>query len=100
MAAYMLAVCEITNMKPSMKEYSEKSAALVAQHGGKYRIRGPHAENYEGDLLKGKVTILTEFPSMADLEAFVKGDEYQKNVRPLREGTGNYHVAFFEGVPD
>jgi len=98
MAAYMLAVCEITNMTDNMKVYAQKSAELVHQHGGKYLVRGPAAENYEGDILVGKMIIMTEFPSMDDLQAFVKGEEYQKNVKPLREGTGNYHVAFFEGA--
>jgi uncharacterized protein (DUF1330 family) len=96
MAAYMLAVCKITNMKPEMKEYSEKSAALMKKHGGEYIFRGKPSENYDGELLDGKVTILSRFPSMADLEAFVKGDEYQNNIKPLREGTGEYHIAFYE----
>ena len=98
MAAYMLAVCEITNMTPGMKEYAQKSAALVAKHGGKYLIRGPQAENYEGEVLEGKLVVLSEFPSMADLQAFLTGDEYQKDTKHLREGTGNYHVAIYEGV--
>ena len=96
MAAYMLAVCKITNMKPEMKEYSEKSAALMKKHCGEYLFRGMPSENYDGDLLNGKVTILSRFPSMADLEAFIKGDENQNNIKPLREGTGEYHIAFYE----
>ena len=98
MAAYMVAVCEITNMKPSMKEYAERSAQLVEKNGGKYLVRGPQAENYEGDVLDGKLLIMAEFPTMEQLHAFVKSDEYQNEVSPLREGTGNYHVAFYEGV--
>ena len=96
MAAYMLAVCKITNMKPEMKEYAEKSAALCKAHGGKYLLRGMPKENYDGDLLDGKLVILTEFASMEELETFIKGDEYQNNVKPLREGTGEYHIAFYE----
>ena len=96
MAAYMLAVCKITNMKPEMKEYAEKSAALCAKHGGKYLLRGMPKENYDGDLLDGKLVILTEFPTMDDLQTFIKGDEYQNNIKPLREGTGEYHIAFYE----
>jgi uncharacterized protein (DUF1330 family) len=98
MAAYMLAVCKITNPKPEMKEYAQKSAALCREHGGKYLIRGMSAENYEGDLLDGKMLILTEFPTMDELQAFIKGDEYQNNIKYLREGTGEYHIAFYESV--
>jgi uncharacterized protein (DUF1330 family) len=99
MAAYMLAVCKITNMKPEMKEYAEKSAALCKTHGGKYLIKGMATENYEGDLLEGKLLILTEFAAMDDLQAYIKGDEYQNNVKHLREGTGEYHIAFYESAP-
>ena len=88
MAAYMLAVCNITNMTPGMKEYAEKSAALCKAHGGKYLLRGMPKEISEGDVLEGKLVILTEFPTMDDLQAFIKGDEYQKIINPMREGTG------------
>jgi uncharacterized protein (DUF1330 family) len=99
MAAYMLAVCKITNMKPEMKEYAEKSAALCKAHGGKYLLRGMPKENYDGDLLEGKMVILTEFPTMDELQTFIKGEEYQNNIKPLREGTGEYHIAFYESPP-
>jgi len=99
MPAYMVAVCKITNPKPEMKEYAEKSAALIKQHGGKYLVRGMPVENYDGDILDGKAVIVSEFPTMADLQAFIKGDEYQNNIKHLREGTGEYHIAFYESPP-
>jgi len=99
MAAYMLAVCKITNPKPEMKQYAERSAALIRQHGGKYIFRGKPVENYDGDILSDKVVILAEFPTMADLQAYIKGDEYQKNIKHLRDGTGEYHIAFYEAPP-
>jgi uncharacterized protein (DUF1330 family) len=96
MPAYMLAVCNITNPKPEMKEYAEKAAVLIKQHGGKYLMRGMPVENYDGDILDGKAVICAEFPTMDDLQAFIKGDEYQNNVKHLRDGTGEYHIAFYE----
>ena len=96
MAAYLLAVCEITNPGPGLKEYSEKSAELIKKHGGEYVLRGPAAMDVEGDFLKGKVVIMSKFPSLDDVNAFVNGDEYQQNVKPLREGTGTYHIAVWE----
>jgi uncharacterized protein (DUF1330 family) len=98
MSAYLLAVCEITNPTENMKLYAQKSAALIEQHGGEYVVRGKAADDIEGDVLKGKVVILSKFPSLADVDAFVNGDEYQKNVKHLREGSGTYHVAIYEGV--
>ena len=97
MAAYMLAVCEITNLTEGLKEYSKKSAELARNHGGKYLVRGPAAENYDGEVLIGKTVILSEFPTMDDLQAFIKGDEYQA-VKKLRDGSGEYHIAFYESA--
>jgi uncharacterized protein (DUF1330 family) len=99
MAAYMLAVCKITNPKPEMKQYAELSGALIKKHGGKYLMRGKPVENYDGDILQDKVVILAEFPTMEALQAYIKGDEYQNNVKHLRAGTGEYHIAFYEAPP-
>ena len=99
MAAYLLAVCEITNPGPVLKEYSEKSAELIKQHGGEYILRGPAAQVVEGDVLNDKIAILSRFPSLEDVNAFVNGEDYQQNVKPLREGTGEYHIAFYEELP-
>jgi uncharacterized protein (DUF1330 family) len=82
-----------------MKEYSQKSGELARQHGGKYLIRGPAFENFEGDKLEGQIVILSEFPSMDELQAFIKSDEYQNNIKHLRNDTGEYHISFYEGTP-
>ncbi|HJP04743.1 MAG: DUF1330 domain-containing protein [Gammaproteobacteria bacterium] len=98
MAAYLLAVCEVTNRTEELKEYQVKSAELIAKYGGKYVIRGPSAENIEGDGLQGKFVVLSKWQSIDDVHAFVNGDEYQNNVKHLRDGTGNYHIAIYEGA--
>lgn len=98
MATYLLAVAEVTNRTEGLKEYQQKSAALIEKHGGKYLVKGPAAGIVEGDLLQGKVVILSEWPSADAANEFINGDEYQNNVKHLRDGTGNYHIAIFEGV--
>lgn len=98
MPAYLVAVCEITNPNENLKIYSAKSAELVRKHGGRYIVRGPAKEVLKGDLLKGKVVIVSEFPTMDDLLAFAKGDEYVNEVAPLRDGTGVYQFAAYESV--
>jgi uncharacterized protein (DUF1330 family) len=52
---------------------------------------------YEGEFLKGKSVVVSRFPSMERLRAFYESEEYQKNLKPLREGTGIYDLAAFEG---
>ena len=99
MSAYIVAVCDITAMTPGLKEYSEKSAALVHKHGGRYVVRGKPVQNYEGTKLQDRLMVVCEFPDMEHLQAYVNGDEYQKGVRHLREGTGTYHIAVYESPP-
>ena len=75
------------------------TAVLAKRHGGRYIIRGKSAEILEGAGLEGRSVVILEFPTMDQLKAFVKGDEYQKTVKPLRAGTGIYDIGIFESPP-
>ena len=97
MPAYMVAICEITNPGPGLKEYSEQSAKISASYGGKYLVRTPNGDVKEGGQLSGKVTIISEFPSMEKLQEFYNDPDYQEDKK-LREGTGNYEIAFYDGL--
>ena len=99
MAAYLLAVCEVTNPNENFKKYAVSSADLMHAHGGKYIVRGPAAEVLKGDELKGKVLIISEFPDMEALQGFINDEKYVNEVAPLREGTGNYNFACYESAP-
>ncbi len=99
MAAYVLAICKITNPHDNFKKYSALSAELAAQHGGKYLVRGPKKRSIKGDLLDDKVVIIMEFPSMTELENFVDDPVYVNEIGPLREGSGEYHFAAYEAPP-
>ncbi len=99
MPAYIVSVCEISSVSPELKEYVRKSADLVHAHGGRYTVRGKPVEVLEGTNLPGKSLVILEFPTMAQLQAYVKGDEYQKNVKPLRKGTGIYDIGIYEAPP-
>jgi uncharacterized protein (DUF1330 family) len=99
MAAYLVAICEVTNPNENFKKYAVNSARLMHEHGGKYIIRGPAANILKGDDLKGKVVIISEFPDMDTLNGFVNDETYVNEVAPLREGTGIYNFASYESAP-
>jgi uncharacterized protein (DUF1330 family) len=99
MPAYIISVCEFTNVTPALKDYAQKSAELAHRHGGKYIVRGKPSEIMEGDKLDGKSVVILEFPTMEQLVGYVKGEEYQKNVKPMRKGTGIYDIGIYEGAP-
>lgn len=96
MAAYQVAIVKITDPTPGFKEYVQKSAALLAKHGAEYVIRGPAQAVLEGEYLTGRSVIVSKWPSMEAIDAFYNSDEYQKEIKPLREGSGIYDVASYE----
>jgi uncharacterized protein (DUF1330 family) len=98
MPAYIVSVVEFTTRTPALKEYAQKSAELAHRHGGKYIIRGKSAEVLEGDMLAAKSVVILEFPTMEKLVGYVKGEEYQTTVKPMRKGTGIYDIGIFEGT--
>lgn len=100
MAAYIVSVCHITDMNDNMKKYAVASAELIHKHGGRYLMKGYSDDIGSGDGLEGKYTLVIEFPSMDDIKSFFYSDEYQKQVKPLRAGTGTYDIAFYEGLPE
>ena len=98
MAAYLIAIAQITDFNDNVKKYAQLSAEWAAENGGEYVIRGPAAEVAEGELLAGRSVIVSTFPTMDQLKAFYDSDRYQKEIKPLREGSGTYDIAFFNSV--
>ena len=96
MPAYIVALCEVTNPNDNFKKYSAESARLSKQHGGKYTIRGKSSDVMDGEYFEKNAVVITEFPTMEALLGFYNNPEYQNEIKPLREGTGNYEIAFFE----
>ena len=94
MAAYQIAICHITNPTPEMKTYAETSAKLVAKMGGEYLVRGPAVDVKEGEFLKGKVVLVTTFPTMDQMKAFWASEEYNP-IKHLRDASGTYDVAIY-----
>ncbi|MGI9329601.1 MAG: DUF1330 domain-containing protein, partial [Gammaproteobacteria bacterium] len=78
MPAYLLAVCDVTNPNENFKKYIGLSGAMIEKHGGKYVVRGPAKENLKGDLLAGKIVIITEWPSLDTIHEFLNDPEYVK----------------------
>jgi uncharacterized protein (DUF1330 family) len=99
MAAYLMSLCKITNPHDNFKKYVKISGDMLKEYGGTYVVRGPADSVYEGDYLNGPVVIIAQFESMDKLKGFVESDAYQKDVKPLRDGSGIYDVACYEEAP-
>ncbi|MBT5566885.1 MAG: DUF1330 domain-containing protein [Rhodospirillaceae bacterium] len=97
MAGYVVAIARIDKMTDGLKEYIGKAADLSAEHGAEYVVRGPAKEVLEGDYLNGRSVVVSKFETLEKAEPYYHSDAYQKDIKPLREGSGVYDVAIFEG---
>tara|TARA_B100000029_G_scaffold488073_1_gene544222 strand:- start:492 stop:788 length:297 start_codon:yes stop_codon:yes gene_type:complete len=98
MAGYLVAIARIDNMKPGLKAYIEEAAQLSTEYGGEYIIRGPAAVVSEGEHFTNRSLVVSKFESFEKAKEFYYSDDYQNKIKPLREGTGEYDVALFEGA--
>jgi uncharacterized protein (DUF1330 family) len=95
MAAYQVAIVRLTNRTPNFMEYVKKSADLLAKYGAEYVVRGPAESVFEGDIFKGVAVVVSRWPSLERAKEFWNSEEYQKNVKPLREASGIYDIGLF-----
>jgi uncharacterized protein (DUF1330 family) len=94
---FLLVIATVTD-RPKVLAYARALAdsGLYARHGGRYRFIGPAAAPLED--WQGQTIVCAEFPSRAAAEAFWHSAQYQQEIRPLREGAGEFHVALFDAA--
>ncbi len=98
MAAYLVAVCKITNPNENLNRYIAESEELLLKRGGKYVVRSAADKVYEGGYLNGTVMVISKWPNLETLQGFVESDEYSKKITPLRAETGIYDIGCYEGI--
>ena len=76
--------------------YVDHVPALVAKHGGRYRVRGGECEVLEGTWSPARL-ILLEFPDREAALAFYHDPAYAP-YRQLRQSTCDGDVLLVEGV--
>lgn len=94
MPAYLLANIRVHDTE-RYQEYVAHVPALIAKHGGKYRVRGGDAEVLEGEWSPDRFVII-EFPDRAAALAFY-GDPDYKPYRTLRQSLTDSNVILVDG---
>lgn len=80
--------------------YSRRSAAAVAQHGGKVIAIGKFREEVTGDIAPRQVLILVEWSSRRAFEDY-NSDPALADLHPHREaGGGNYVWHLYDKLED
>jgi uncharacterized protein (DUF1330 family) len=94
MAAYLIANLTVTDAA-GFRDYQARVPAVIAQHGGRYLVRGGTLHPLEGDLGLDRFVVL-EFPSLEAAKRFYDSPEYAPLLK-LRAETTRSQVAFVEG---
>lgn len=95
MAAYMLVDCSVTD-PTKYEEYKRLAQAAVAQHGGRYIVRGGETVVLEGSWQPNRVVVL-EFPDMQRARAFYDSPEYRA-ARQARAGAAKMNMIAVAGA--
>lgn len=97
MPAYMIVTAQIADRAAFIDGYGKAAAALVAQFGGRYVLRGPGAMLLEGDFGDGASMVISEWPDKAAALAFWNSPEYAE-VKALRDGIAEVQVLLIEAA--
>ena len=91
----MLVLAQLAGAPDRGSAYAKSVAALVPKFGGQYLVRGGPVRVVEGEWLNRMRIVLTAFPSLQAATDFWYSEAYQKDTKPLRDGTGLYDVGLF-----
>jgi uncharacterized protein (DUF1330 family) len=96
MPCFMIIQAQITDAA-RFGQYTRVVPALVAQHGGIYRVLGGATTVLEGHWPEVK-TVVSEWPSREAALAFWNSQAYIEATK-LRAGAGTFTVVLIDGVP-
>jgi uncharacterized protein (DUF1330 family) len=95
MAAYIISDVTIHD-EANAKDYRERAARSIAQHGGKYLARAGAVEALEG-CWSPRAIIIVEFPDMDRARAWYRSAEYAEALQ-YRDATLSRDLILVEGV--
>jgi uncharacterized protein (DUF1330 family) len=96
MPAYVIAdVRDVRDVEPLL-EYRRRNTDTVANHGGRFLVRGGEAELLEGTWPTQRMVVM-EFPDADAARAWWKSEEYEA-IKPLRRGASDTNIILVEGT--
>ncbi len=95
MSAYLYASIQVTDPE-AYGQYSREVAALIADHGGRFLVRGGNTVLLEGDVSPRR-QVIVEFPDMEHLQAFYGSAQYRRLIA-VRQSASNGTLLAIEGV--
>ena len=89
MKGYVVCVYKNISNEEKLKEYAVKARAAVEKFKGKFLIRGGRSTSNEGE--KSPRTVVIEFASYDEANAFYHSKEYQEAHSVLKGYAGRQH---------
>ena len=94
MAAYIIGQITITDPE-HYREYTKHTPRLIADHGGRYLVRGGDKTILEGAADARRVVVI-EFPDRTAAEAFYNAPDYS-GVRAIRLAASEGQLMIVDG---
>lgn len=96
MTAYVISEVEIRDESVA-EEYRKLAAESIAEHGGRYVVRGATPDPIEGEWPSGTRLVIVEFPDADAVRRWYSSPSYAKAL-VLRERALTRRLILAEGV--
>ena len=96
MPAYVIADVTAVRDTDALIEYRRRNTDAVANHGGRFLVRGGGAELLEGDWPTRRI-VLIEFPDSAAAHAWWESEEYAP-LKQMRRDASDTNILLVEGA--
>ena len=73
-------------------------SGLYPENQGYYIAVGRPIEMFEDEWPAKQGMVIARFPSLEHARSFWYSEEYQKRIKPLREGAGTFNVSVFPDI--
>ncbi|MGX8008633.1 DUF1330 domain-containing protein [Mesorhizobium sp. ORM8.1] len=95
MPAYVISDVTIRD-EETIEIYRTRAAASIAQHGGRYLVRGGEVETLEGNWKPGPL-IVVEFPDIETARRWYRSDEYAAALE-VRDAALSRNLILVDGI--
>ena len=96
MPAYVIADVREVRDLDALIEYRRRNTEAVANHGGRFVVRGGDATPLEGEWPTQRIVVM-EFPDAAAARAWWESEEYEA-IKPLRRAASDTNIILVEGA--
>jgi uncharacterized protein (DUF1330 family) len=96
--AYVISEVEVLDATQGQR-YRELAAASIAQHGGRYIVRGAERKVPESEWPAAQRVVVVEFPSTKRLQGWYGSSDYAEALA-VRQTALRRRLLFVEGVSD